>query len=527
MLRDRGRGAAADNEDDMPDPSDASEAPEEGMRRAALRSRRFPVEEGQTMDLAVETMADGPDGLARVRDYVVFVERGLPGERVEARIVEATRKYARAEVAAVLRPSADRTTPLCPHFGRCGGCHLQHLAYAAQLQVKTDRVVRTLRHALRAEAVPVEPMVAPDDPWGQRAKVVLHVQPQRGGYRAGLFGFRSRRLEQLDVCPAADPSAFRVARAVVDVAYRAGVDPYDERTDSGFLRSVVVRSNAAGKCAVVLVGASARLPRAARVVDELMRLGLESLSLNVNRGPNALLVGRTFHHLAGAVRLEEEVEGVRYLVSPGAFFQTSRWGAGTLVRLVKEMLACPPDAEVLDVYSGGGLFALALAPSVRSVIAIEDDPRAAADAIASAALAQCGNVTVRQGPAALELQTLAGELLSAAPSARTPPYAAVLDPPRSGCHRGVLEALGQLLPRRVVYVSCDLESFARDAAALRARGFTLARVVPVDMFPHSDHIETVSLFHHNPQVRFGKKSFSRSAGVRLLEKAKARADGSP
>ncbi|HLU39199.1 MAG TPA: TRAM domain-containing protein, partial [Planctomycetota bacterium] len=172
-----------------------------------MKTRSIPVAPDQVAELHIEAAGDNGDGIGKVGGYVVFVPRALPGERVRVRITSAGSKHGRAELLAVLSPAPERIAPRCPHFGACGGCQLQHMAYDAQLARKRAWVEKALRHTLRRD-VPVAPLLAPADPWGQRTKVVLHVERRPSGYRAGLYGQRSRTLVPLDQCPAAFGPAF-------------------------------------------------------------------------------------------------------------------------------------------------------------------------------------------------------------------------------------------------------------------------------------------------------------------------------
>lgn len=477
--------------------------------------------------MSIDGVGQDGDGLGRVGEYVVFVPRAMAGERVRARITSAGRKHGRAELLAVVAAATERVTPPCPHFGACGGCQLQHMSYPAQLELKRVRLARTLRHALHRD-VEVPPVLAPADPFGQRTKVVLHVERRPSGYRAGLYGQRSRILVPLDQCVAAHAPAFELARGTVQACERLRVPAFDRRYGDGALRGVLVRATSTGQLGVVLISAMPVLPNERAVVEAVAALGAEGVWVNhlpasaaaqqgvvlptrVDAYEPMHLLGPTTRHVHGCARLEESLGGTRYLVSPTAFFQTSQFGAEQLIRLVRELAGPLSDKTVVDAYCGSGLFALALATTAAKVIGIEDDVEAVADAEGAARANGLDNVDFRTGPAQRLLRTLAVSR----------PDVVILDPPRSGCHAGVVETVaGTLRPARVVYVACDVDSLARDAAHLEQLDYALERVQPLDMFPFTHHIETVAAFVHNPQARTGAKRFSRAAGQRLLEKAK-------
>lgn len=482
----------------------------------------------QIVEMAIDGVGDNGDGLGKIGTYVVFVPRAMHGERVRARITSAARKHGRAELLEVLVPSADRVEPPCSHFGACGGCQLQHMTYPAQLELKRARVARTLRHALKRD-IDVPPLLAPQDPWGQRTKVVLHVERRPSGYRAGLYGMRSRALVPLDECPAADTEAFTLARRAIAECERHRVPAFDRRYGDGSLRGVLVRATSTGQLGVILISATESLAHEREVVEGIVAQGAAAVWINHQPVPQAErdgvlptrvdafepvhLLGPRTRCAHGAERLVEVLGDTRYAVSPTAFFQTSRFGAEGIVRIVASMAAPLAGKTVIDAYCGSGLFGLALARHAALVIGIEDDAEAANDAKRAARENELDNIRFLTGPAQELLRTLAPEQ----------PDLVILDPPRAGCHSGVLETVTQTLrPQRVIYVACDTDALARDATRLEELQYSLVQVQPLDMFPFTHHIETVAMFASNPQMRTGAKRFSRAAGERLLAKAKGK-----
>lgn len=498
-------------------------------------TRHIPVAHEQIVDLTVDGMGDNGDGLGRIGSYVVFVSGTLPGERARVRITAANRKHGRAQLLQILSAAPDRTTPRCRHFGECGGCQLQHVQYAAQLALKRQRVTHSLSHALRRD-VAVAEVSAPDDPWGQRSKVVLHVENRPSGYRSGLYAIRSRRLVPLDECPASHPAAFTLAQRTLAACERQRVLAFDVKRGDGTLRGVLVRATSQGDLGLVLISAQATLPREEALRDALVALGPKAIWVNhlppsprpnrrefdddapptrVDAYEATRLLGPRSRLIHGPEHLHEELHGVRYAVSPTSFFQTSLFGASGLVALVCAMAGDVAGRKVIDAYCGSGLFTLALAKRGAQVIGIEDDKDAVADAERSARDNGLDQARFMAGPAQRLLRTLAKEQ----------PHLVVLDPPRAGCHVGVLETVANdLRPERVLYVACDVDSLARDAETFEQLGYALSEVRPVDMFPFTHHVEVVAAFRRNPQVREGRKRFSRAAGERLLAKVRPKSD---
>jgi 23S rRNA (uracil1939-C5)-methyltransferase len=443
------------------------------------RTRAVPVRRGDRIDLDIDSFADGPDALARVGTYVVLVPGALPGERVRAEITSAARKFGRARVLSVERRSSDRAQPACRHFLACGGCHLQHVRYAAQLASKRARLERELAHALK-DPSPVRDPVPAAAPLGQRHKIALHLTEAGGRLVPALHGLREQRLVALRECPASAPPALELALAAVRALDALRLRAFDPDSGAGLLRSVLVRTASTGQSHLVLVAQHATIPGLARVLPELHRAGATAISVNENQGPPDLLLGRRTRVLSGPGRIEERIDGVTYCISPDAFFQTSPHGAGALVRLVRDALAPAAGDAIVDVYCGGGLFALPLARSARRVVGLDASRAAIGDAIAAARRNGIDRARFRCGPLVPALRALRHADL------------AVLDPPRAGCDPAALRAVADLRPRRLALVACDARALARDLHLLEGLGYRAAQVVPVDMFPLTCHIEAVA-----------------------------------
>lgn len=444
-----------------------------------------PLRRGELVDLEVETLASGPDALARRGGYVVLLPGALPGERVCARVTSAARKFGRAQVDRVLRAAPERTVPRCRHFLACGGCHWQHLRYDGQLRAKAQRLHRELLHALGADAPPVLPAVAAPAPWGQRHKVALHLLPgPRGAPVPALHGLRDRGLVELAECPAAAPAAFALGRRAIALLGRLGASLYDPATGLGELRSVLVRRAASTGESHLVVVASARPRGLAALVPELLAAGATTVSLNLNDGPAGRLLGPRTEVLAGPRRIRERLDDTTFCISPDAFFQTSPAGAAALLDAVRAALQPRPADVLADLYCGVGLFALPLARAVRAVVGIEESATAIGDAAASARLNGRHNVQWVRAAVEHGLARLGRGLPR--------PDLCVLDPPRAGCTPAALRRLAGLAPRRLAYVSCDPAALARDLALLRPLGYRATAVLPVDMFPHTHHVEAVA-----------------------------------
>jgi 23S rRNA (uracil1939-C5)-methyltransferase len=447
-------------------------------------------------------MALDGDALGHVAGYAVLVAGAIPGELARVEVLSAGRKFGRGRLAEVLRASPHRVRPACRHFGPCGGCAWQHIAYAEQLRLKRDMLSSTLERALGrpVEVLPAAGIAGggiggdPAAPWGFRNKVHFVFAPGPGGRGLAMGHYRraSRDLVEVVECPVHAEDGNRIAFRARDLLRRRRVRAATEDAAAGVARHIVVRvaeQSRRTQATLVVTGQDPELARAAAA--ELAReAGAAALFLNRNDAPGPYLLGRTTRQVAGEERLREEVAGARFLISPRTFFQTSvRSGEKLVAAVLGAVLA--DSRPVLDLYSGCGLFALPLALRGQAVVAVEENPDAVADGIASRRENALG------GGAVDFIRARAEDFLAPgprAPFARGAVGAVILDPPREGCPEGVLRALASSWrPERLVYVSCNPRALAADLAIFARSGYEATRVEPVDMFPHTAHIEAVAV----------------------------------
>lgn len=453
-----------------------------------------PVFSGQRMVVEIDGQGDGPDGIAHVGDYVIFVAGVWIGERVEIELTKATRKYGRGRIVDLVRRSPHRVRPPCPVFERCGGCTWQFVDEVARGQRLRERVAAPLSYALGqpADRLPIRAAAMPPTPRHQRTKVALMLEaaPPPLYVRYGLYERGSQRVVPVETCLVADPSAEAAACAIAETIRAERLPIFDPRGSLDGYRAVVARAApGTGERHVVVVASSAEVPGRAALVKRAESLGLTGLSLDVNDHPSALLNGQQSEVWMGMSRQRQVIGGVTYLSSPGGFFQTSAWGASHLVEVVRESVPRIEQGVLLDLYCGAGLLTLALADRAPTVVGLEGNPAAIADAEASAKVNQLDHVVFEIGAVERVLPAWAarGRLQNV--------KAVVLDPPRGGCLPDVLPVLiGAPSIRTVVYVSCDPVAFARDARVLVDGGFGLVDVRPFDMFPMTSHVEVVGVF---------------------------------
>jgi len=451
-----------------------------------------PARPGDRLLLEIESLAAEGDGVGRHGGLAVFVPQTAPGDRVEVVVTEAAARFARARLIDVRRPGPDRAVPPCPVYLECGGCNWQHLTYPAQLTWKRSIVVEALRrlgHVADPEAV-VRPTLPADPPWRYRHKLAVPFAPPLrpgGPPQAGFYAARSHRIIAFEACAIQHPQLDLALAAARRLAVALEVPIYDEHTRRGDLRHLVGRvSHSTGELLLCLVTAHRAAPWAAAMAAGLRQAlpACVGVVQNVNSAPGNAILGRQTFALAGRDHLLEHLEGLSFLVSAESFFQVSPVQAAALYRTALGQAGLHRGDRVFDLYAGVGTISLLLARSGAAVEAVEEVPAAVEDGRRNAT-ANGLHVHFHCGPAETVLPALVGRGLSAA--------VVVLDPPRKGAAAPVLEAIAAARPRRVVYVSCNPATLARDVELLAAGGYALREVQPVDMFPQTAHVECSAL----------------------------------
>ena len=455
----------------------------------------MPVYRGDLVTVDVERLGDGPDGLAKIGDYVVLVPGVLPGERATIEITSAARKFGRGELTQLRHESPDRVEPRCRHFLSCGGCHLQHLDYRRQLDEKRARIERAVNFALRDEAPNVQDTVAAAQPYGQRHKVVVHLLQDGDRLLPAFHRARSLDLIPVTECPASDHQAFRLAQRTVELLARLKLRAWDpDFSRDGTLRCVLVRRTTTGQSHVVIVSRSDDRLDIDSILDDLHRAGATTISINWNDGEVSRLLGRDTERVSGPERIVERLLDFDYPISASSFFQTAPRMAQTIVEHVVDWLRPTEQDFVADLYCGGGLLTLPLAARARHAFGIELSERAIGDALAAADANDVRNVTFRAGHVDDWLRrSQSGDLPA--------PDLIALDPPRAGLEDSVIDELRRSPARRLAYVSCEPQALQRDLPKLLAAGFSTAQVTPFDMFPQTGHVESVARLERRERPR--------------------------
>ena len=448
-----------------------------------------PVTKDQELELDVESLAYGGNGVARMNGFVVFVRRGLPGDRVRARVTKVKRSHAEALAVEVLQPGPQHVDAPCAHYPACGGCRFQDLAYETQLSQKQAWVRDAFQ---RIAGIPEPPLeeILPCEPeiFHYRNKMEYSFAPSPSGPVIGLHK-AGRWDEVLDIqkCWLTTDLGNGVREAVRHWAVEEGLEAYDQVENTGYLRHLVMReARNTGQLLVQLVTAPGEKFERGYFVDVLRRFPeVKSVHWSVNERP-AEVTNLPTELLWGDEWIEEELSGLRFRVRPNAFLQTNTWMADKLYALAREAAGLTGDETVWDLYCGIGTIGLSMAADALTVWGIEVSEESVACALENAELNNVTNAAFFAGNV--------GEVVEELLDRSGAPDVVVVDPPRAGLAGKALKRLGAIASPRIVYVSCNPTTLASDVKVLREQwGYELLRLRPVDMFPHTPHVECVAL----------------------------------
>ena len=437
----------------------------------------------QEHTVTIEGYGEGGMGVARIDGRVVFVHGALRGEKCRVLILKTLKSVAFAKVLEVLEPSSERITPDCPYFPRCGGCTYRHIRYEEELRLKKQRVQDNLSR-IGGSDVTVEEILGAQDTLRYRNKAQYPVSKDGA---VGFYRARTHEVIECERCLLVKPVADAAAEALREYMQSCRVAGYDEKTGRGLVRHLYVRSNAAGESLVCVLVNGDKLPKEDRLVTLLRDAcpKCTGIVLGTNTKKGNVILGDRYRTLWGSDRLEDTLCGKTFRLSVPSFYQVNRVQAERLYAKAIEFAGLTGQETVLDFYCGAGTITLALSDHAKKVLGAEIVPEAIDDARENAARNGVKNAEFFCGDASDVAKKLARENLR--------PDVITVDPPRKGLAADVVESIAEMQPGRVVYVSCDSATMARDVKRLADLGYTAQRACAVDMFPRADHIETVVL----------------------------------
>lgn len=435
----------------------------------------------QEHTVTIEGYGEGGMGVARIDGRVVFVHGALRGEKCRVLILKTLKSVAFAKVLEVIEPSSERITPDCPYFPRCGGCTYRHIRYEEELRLKKQRVQDNLSR-IGGSDVTVEEILGARDTLRYRNKAQYPVSKDGA---VGFYRARTHEVIECEHCLLVKPEADAAAEALREYMQSCRVAGYDEKTGRGLVRHLYVRSNAAGESLVCVLVNGDKLPKEDRLVALLRDAcpKCTGIVLGTNTKKGNVILGDRYRTLWGSDRLEDTLCGKTFRLSVPSFYQVNRVQAERLYAKAIEFASLTGQETVLDLYCGAGTITLALSDHAKKVLGAEIVPEAIDDARENAARNGVKNAEFFCGDASDVAKKLARENLR--------PDVITVDPPRKGLAADVVESIAEMQPQRVVYVSCDSATMARDVKRLADLGYTAQRACAVDMFPRADHIETV------------------------------------
>ena len=450
-------------------------------------TQTIPVRKGQTYELQIDRLGTSGEGVGRYDSFTVFVPNALPGENVSVIIEEVKNSYARGRIKQILHESVDRVVPRCELYEECGGCQLQHFSYEAQLRAKRAQVVDALTHIGKLPQIPVMETLRAEEPWNYRNKMQFPIGRNSGKIVIGCFAQGSHRIINTENCHIQRAENNDLANAAREIAEQLHIPVYNEDTHKGVLRHIVGRVGRSNDLMAVIVTATKQLPRAKDFVCMMReRLpNLVSVHQNIKTYHNNVIMGRDTQLLWGRPTIIDSLGQLNFHISPRSFFQVNTRQAELLYEQALAYADLHGTETVIDAYCGTGTITLFLAQKARKVYGIEIVQPAILDARKNARDNHVKNTEFIVGDTTAVMPALYKQGIR--------PDVVVVDPPRAGCTETVLRTFANMKPQRIVYVSCNPATLARDLAILKELGYLAQEVQPVDLFPQTSHVENVCL----------------------------------
>lgn len=455
---------------------------------------KIPVEAGKEYEIRINSLGSSGEGVGRAEGFTVFVAGALPGELARVKITEVKKSYAAGRLVKVLQASPDRVLPKCPVYSECGGCQLQHVSYDGQLKLKRQQVQDAVERIGRQKGIMVLPVLGAENPWNYRNKAAFPIGKEKGKIVAGCFAQGTHRIIDSSNCLIQAELNNKAINAVREVVEKLGIPVYDEDRHTGIMRHVVTRTGVGGQLMVVLVTAVRELRREKEIV-KLLRARLPelvSLQQNIQTYRNNVILGRETKLLWGRPTIKAQLGRFVFNVSARSFFQVNTRQAEALYDKALEFADLTGRETVIDAYCGTGTISLYLAQKARKVYGVEIVSPAVRDAEKNVRENNVRNAEFIVGDCTKVMPRLYRQGVR--------PDVVVVDPPRAGCTGLVLKTFADMRPQRIIYVSCNPATLARDIEILSRLGYKAEKIQPVDMFSHSSHVECVVLMSRQKKL---------------------------
>ncbi|MFC0557497.1 23S rRNA (uracil(1939)-C(5))-methyltransferase RlmD [Halalkalibacter alkalisediminis] len=447
------------------------------------------MEIGQQFPLTIKRLGINGEGVGYFKRQVVFVPGALPEEEIVAEVTKVSPRFSEAKVVKIRKRSKERIEPPCPIFSECGGCQLQHMEYQATLREKRDIVKQAFeRHTkIGVDQLQLLPTIGMENPWDYRNKSQLQVAKRGENVLAGLYASNSHKLIDLSECKVQHQATNKVTQVVKQILADLNISIYNERKHKGVVRTIVTRVGfATGQVQVVLVTKDDTLPKKEAIVEEIQKRLPEVTSIiqNVNGQKTSIIFGEKTVHLAGEETIEEKLGDLSFELSARAFFQLNPTQTVKLYNMVKKAAQLSGKEKVVDAYCGVGTIGLWLAKEAAEVRGMDVIEASIEDARKNAKNHGYHHVIYEVGKAE--------EWLPRWKKEGWKPDVVVVDPPRTGCDDKLLQTIIEVKPKRMVYVSCNPSTLAKDVDRLSKKGYKVKSIQPVDMFPWTAQVESVT-----------------------------------
>ena len=442
------------------------------------------LQKNQDIQLNIEGYTAEGNGVGHYDGQAVFVSGAAKGDTIIAHIIKAKKTYAIGIIKKILKKSKDRIDVDCPHFRSCGGCAFRHVSYESEKALKKQKVIDAFTRLAHLDVKVNDIITCETQRYRNKAQYPVGFDKD---IVAGFYAQKSHRIINSSDCILQPEEFADIVEIVKNWMREYGVSAYESDTGKGLIRHIYIRKAfVTGQIMVCLVINGDEIPKSNELVDDLLKIkGLASVSLNKNTEKTNVILGLECKTLWGADYIEDVLCGVKIRLSPLSFYQVNHDCAELLYKKALDYVGAKGDETILDLYCGAGTIGLSMAKDVKKVIGVEIIPEAIEDAKINAKNNNIENCEFYCGDAKVAVKILKEQNIE--------PDAVILDPPRKGCDREVLEYVAEMNPKKIVYVSCDVSTQARDCAILRELGYETVEVTPVDMFPRTSHTESVAL----------------------------------
>lgn len=446
------------------------------------------IKKNDEIKLKIDSLTSMGSGIGRYDNMAVFVDSTAPGDEIIAHIIKVKKNYAVGKIKKIIKPSKDRIASDCDVSSQCGGCSYRHIAYDVELNEKMQSVTDAMQR-IGGINFPAKEILHIENPIHYRNKAQIPVSLSKDGkIEAGFYSKRTHRVVDCDSCLLQMKEFSPIIKVVKRFVAENPITIYDESTGKGTLRHIYLRRGAkTGDIMVCLVINADDLSRKDKLITSLISTdkSIKSIVLNINKEDTNVVLGKKCITIYGSDYIEDELLGLRFRISPLSFYQVNPEGTEILYSKARDYAHLVPGETLLDLYCGAGTIGLTMARDAKQVIGVEVIPEAIENAKENAALNGINNARFICDDASGAAKTLFDEGVR--------PDVVILDPPRKGCSKDVLETVAGMAPERVVYVSCDCSSLARDCKIFSTLGYEVKEYTAVDMFPRTMHVETVCL----------------------------------